>query len=126
VSYPPSPSQPPIVPGPQPEPYQAQPLQPDYLLQPVYPPQVVIAAGPPSSGAATASLSFGTIGLVGGWWVLGIPCVIAVILGHVGLKQTRNHAMSRRGQAVAELVMGYVVFVPAIVYFFLFVVGGRR
>ena len=86
----------------------------------------MIAAEPRISSAATASLIFGTMGLVGGWWVLGLPSVLAVILGHVGLKQTCNHAMSRRGQAIAGLVLGYVVFVPAIVFFFMFVVGGRR
>ena len=68
----------------------------------------------PSSGAATASLIFGIVGIVGGWCLLGLPCLLAVIFGHIGLAATRDNRMQGRGLAVAGLVLGYICVIPAI------------
>ena len=78
-------------------------------------PQVALVVAPPSSGAATASLVLGIVGLVLGWCACGVPSLLAIIFGHVGLRQTRNNAMSGHGMAVAGLVMGYVLIVPTII-----------
>lgn len=121
MSYQPpqDPFQTPVVPGsPAPQP----PVTGPYPPQPVYPPQVVMAVQPPTSGLAVTSLVMGIIGLLGGWCLLGIPCVLAVICGHAGLAATNGNARSGRGLAVAGLVMGYICVIPAIVVFFM--IGG--
>jgi hypothetical protein len=91
--------------------------------QPAYAQPVVFTQQVPASGVATASMIFGILGVLGGWCMLGVPCIIAVICGHAGLSQTKDGARSGRGQAVAGLIMGYVVVMPAIALFFLVVVG---
>lgn len=84
-----------------------------------YAPSVVLVSSPPSSGAATASLVLGIVGITFGWCLLGIPCILAVIFGHVGLAATRDNQRSGRGLAVAGLVLGYICVVPMIVFTFL-------
>lgn len=91
--------------------------------QPYPYPQHVVVAAPRTCGLATASMIFGIVGILGGWCLLGIPCVIAVVLGHGGLSHTKNGEEGGRGQAVAGLIMGYAFVVPAVAIFLLFVVG---
>lgn len=85
--------------------------QPPYY-QPAYPPPLVIAQGPPTSGLAVASMVVGIVGAVGGWCALGIPCVVAIVLGHFALNATKNGQRSGRGMAIAGLVLGYLFVVP--------------
>jgi hypothetical protein len=82
--------------------------------------QPMIVQGPPSSGLAVASMVLGIVGLLGGWCFLAIPNLLAILLGHLGLKDTKDGTKSGRGMAVAGLVLGYVFFVPAIALFVLF------
>jgi hypothetical protein len=77
-------------------------------------PQVVMAVAPPTSGWAVASLVLGIIGLLGGWCAFGIPCLLAVILGHIGYHETSRGLKSGKGLAVAGLVMGYLCVVPGV------------
>ncbi len=82
-----------------------------------YQPSVVLAiAAPPSSGSATAALVFGIIGIMVGYCLLGIPCILAVVFGHIGLIQTRDGQRSGRGMAVAGLVLGYICVIPMIIF----------
>jgi hypothetical protein len=69
----------------------------------------------PTSGLAVASLVLGVIGLVGGCCTFGIPSLLAVILGHVGLADTKRGVKEGNGMAIAGLIMGYVIFLPAII-----------
>jgi hypothetical protein len=69
---------------------------------------------PPKSGAATASLVLGIVGLVIGWCLCGIPSLLAIIFGHIGLKETRNNARSGHALAVTGLIMGYVLIIPTV------------
>ena len=109
-------------PPPPPDPYYGQPHPPP---QPVFVQPVYVNHQVPSSGWATASLVFGILGVLGGWCLLGLPCIAAVIFGHIGLNQTKDGSVAGRGLAVAGLVMGYIVVAPAIAIFIsLFVVGG--
>ena len=75
------------------------------------------------SGAAVTALVFGVLGVFAGWCFLGLPCLAAVIAGHVALSQTRNGDVDGRGMAVAGLVLGYVMTVPAVFLFFTMVMG---
>ncbi|MEU8298954.1 DUF4190 domain-containing protein [Micromonospora sp. NPDC048909] len=86
-------------------------------------PQVVVQA-PPSSGTATASMVLGILGVLGGWCLFGLPCVLAVILGHVGLHETRHGTKSGRGMAVTGLILGYLFVGPMIALTVLVFFGG--
>ena len=98
------------------------PRKPPYTPQPGYPyalPQVVVAQNPPTSGVSTASMVIGIIGALGGWCMLGIPCLIAIVLGHVGMSETKDGSRGGRGMAVTGLILGYLFIVPWAVFFFL-------
>jgi hypothetical protein len=75
-----------------------------------------------SSGWAITSLISGVVAVLGGFCLLGIPCLVAVGTGHAGLAATRR-GRTGGGLAVAGLVLGYVSAVPA-AYLFLF--GGLQ
>ncbi len=99
------------------QPYSGAPYSGPPAAGPVYyPTPMVVVSAPvvPSSGAATASLVFGIIGIVGGWCLLGIPCILAVVFGHIGLSATKDNQRQGRGMAVAGLVMGYICVIPAV------------
>ena len=91
---------------------------PPYQYQPVY-----VAAPPPTSGLAVTSLVMGIIGLLGGWCAFGIPCILAVILGHMATPATRSGERGGHGMAVAGLVLGYLFVIPAIVLTFWVALG---
>ncbi|PVZ96277.1 hypothetical protein DDQ50_00525 [Amnibacterium flavum] len=46
----------------------------------------------------------GLVGLVFGWFMLGIPSIVGVVLGHMGLKREP----AGRAFAVTGLVTGYI------------------
>ncbi|MFC0866304.1 DUF4190 domain-containing protein [Sphaerimonospora cavernae] len=104
----PYPSVPYQQPGQHPRPYQAGPHPPPYGYQPMY------VQAPPTSGYATASLVMGILGILGGWCAFGIPCFLAVILGHVALSETKNGRKGGHGMAIAGLILGYIVAIPAL------------
>lgn len=79
-------------------------------------PLPILVQIPPTSGTATASMVLGILGVLGGWCLFGLPCILAVILGHVGLRETRHGTKSGRGMAVAGLVLGYVFVGPMILF----------
>jgi len=60
---------------------------------------------PPTSGMAIASLVCSLAGIV----FCGIPAVLGVIFGFVGLSQTKGGDRSGRGMAIAGLVVGIAV-----------------
>lgn len=84
----------------------------------------VVAHQAPTSGYAVTSLVLSIIGLVTGCCSFGIPSIIAVLCGHLGLSDTKNGQRSGRGMAVAGLVMGYLVAAPAAVISIWFVFAG--
>ncbi|MEU4566914.1 DUF4190 domain-containing protein [Micromonospora sp. NPDC023956] len=90
----------------------------------MYGPQVIVATQAPASGWATASLVLGILGVLGGWCLFGIPCILAVIFGHLGMASTNNGTKSGRGMAVAGLVLGYVFVLPMIALTVLTFAGG--
>lgn len=86
--------------------------------------QPVIIASPPASGLAVASLVLGIFGILGGWCLCGIPCILAVILGHMATPATRRGDRSGHGMAIAGLTMGYIFVIPAVIGTALLVFGG--
>jgi uncharacterized protein DUF4190 len=60
-----------------------------------------------TSAAAVGSLVMGLVGLTG-WFSLGIPSLLAIILGHRALAVTRSGEVAGRGAAVAGLTLGYL------------------
>ncbi|MEU1844146.1 DUF4190 domain-containing protein [Micromonospora sediminicola] len=77
-----------------------------------------------TSGMATASLVLGILGVLGGWCLFGLPCLLAVVLGHLALRETRDGARSGHGMAVAGLVLGYVFVGPMILFTLMVFFGG--
>ncbi|SCL46783.1 DUF4190 domain-containing protein [Micromonospora peucetia] len=108
-----------------PPPISGPPTSPGYPPAGYYPPpQVIVAQVPPASGLATASMVLGIIGVLGGWCLFGLPCLAAVVLGHMGLRDTADGRKSGRGMAVAGLVLGYVFVAPMIVFTVMIFMGG--
>ncbi|MEO3859588.1 DUF4190 domain-containing protein [Acrocarpospora sp. B8E8] len=52
--------------------------------------------------------------LFAGWCSFGVPCIIAVICGHVGLSETKYGQKGGRGMAVTGLILGYLLVAPMI------------
>ncbi|SDS81552.1 DUF4190 domain-containing protein [Actinoplanes derwentensis] len=95
-------------------PMSGPPMTP-YPPQPGYYPPPPMAVVVPTSGLAVASLIFGLIGFFGGFCAFGIPCAFAVLFGHLALRETKNGHRSGHGMAVAGLILGYILLVPAII-----------
>lgn len=88
----------PAGPVPYPYPYQQGPIQ------------------APVSSLAVSSFILGLVGLVFGWCLFGIPSVFAVVFGHIALRRTAAGYESGRGMATTGLIMGYVFFIPGVVF----------
>ncbi|MFE9691921.1 DUF4190 domain-containing protein [Micromonospora sp. NPDC005806] len=109
------------VPGPYPPvsaPPGGYPPGPVMAYQAGYPqgPQRVTVQPALTSGMATTSLVLGILGVLGGWCLFGLPCILAVILGHLAMRETRDGTRSGHGMAVAGLVLGYVFVGPMILF----------
>jgi hypothetical protein len=70
----------------------------------------VVAGSRPASGRATVSLILGVAGFFG--FFLVIPSVLAVVFGHLALRETRTGAKTGHGTAIAGLIFGYLVAIP--------------
>jgi hypothetical protein len=116
---------PPYDPSQHQQPTSAVPIS-SYPQSPYPPPmqqQVVIVQNPPSSGTAVASMVLGILGLVSSCCSFGLFSLGAIILGHVALVDIKRSNKGGHGMAVAGLVMGYVVFIPAIIFSFWMILG---
>ncbi|WP_208817188.1 DUF4190 domain-containing protein [Micromonospora echinofusca] len=68
-----------------------------------------------TSAAAVASLIFGIASALGGCLVCGLPPVVAIVTGHIGLARTRQGRLKGHGMALAGLIIGYVLLLPTVV-----------
>lgn len=66
----------------------------------------------PTSGWATASLTMGVLGLLVGCCTFGIPSALAVVFGHLALRETRTGERTGHGAAIAGLILGYLLVLP--------------
>lgn len=69
---------------------------------------------PPVSAAATGSMIAGILGALGGFCLCGIPCLLAIGLGHMALRETRTGKVRGQGMAQAGLILGYLFAVPGV------------
>lgn len=63
------------------------------------------------SGLAIASLIFGIVGILFGFFLI-IPPVIAIILGHLARASCRKHTLDGSGIALSGLILGYLGLLP--------------
>jgi hypothetical protein len=54
------------------------------------------------------------VGLLVGWCTFGIPCILAVIFGHIGLAATAKGRYAGHGMALAGAILGYLFVIPMI------------
>jgi hypothetical protein len=114
---------PPSLPLPPQESDFPQPGVPDPSAQPVASPmpppwsdpaslyggQIPVGAPQSNSGLAIASLVLGLAGLVLSWFTFGIPSLLALIFGIVGIRQTTHRQRAGRGLAVTGTVLGAIM-----------------
>ncbi|WP_088283822.1 DUF4190 domain-containing protein [Kineosporia sp. A_224] len=67
-----------------------------------------VVAVVPTSGQATASMICG----IGSFFSCGLLGIVAVILGHVAIRETGTGAKAGHGMAVTGLILGYVTVLP--------------
>ena len=72
---------------------------------------------PQTSGFAISSMILGCLGIAIAWFTLAIPCILAVVLGHMARAKIRRSegALVGNGMATAGLVTGYLGFPVAII-----------
>lgn len=94
-------------------------------MYPPPPPPVLYAYVDPrrTSGLSVASLVLGIVGIATGCCSFGILSIVAVVLGHLGLHETRDNTVKGRGMAIAGMVMGYVLVAPSAVISVLWLIG---
>jgi hypothetical protein len=78
-------------------------------------PPIVYGPIPRPSGFAVASLVLGIIGLFLSWFTFGIPSMLAVIFGHVGVSRVHRGVGDGKGMAIGGMVLGYFVIALFIV-----------
>ncbi|WP_134402862.1 DUF4190 domain-containing protein [Cryobacterium sp. TMT4-10] len=101
-----------------------------------YPQQQIIyqqVVRPPTNGMAITSLVLGIVAIVTGIWIpipiLGLvmmflaflPAVLAVIFGHVGLRNATRLGGIGRGASLAGLILGYVTLGISVITTFLWI-----
>lgn len=74
--------------------------------------QVVPPTGPPSSTYSTVAVVFGFLSLL--MCCFGVSSILAVIFGLLGLRETKNDAMTGRGRAQIGLVLGCISLIPSL------------
>lgn len=95
------------------------PRQPQWQPQPVF-----VAMPPPRSGLATTSLVFGLIGLPTSFCLFGLPSLVAVICGHLALREIKRDGKRGNNAAVWGLVLGYLLVVPGVLGTGMWLLGG--
>ena len=73
----------------------------------------------PTNGMATASMICGIIG----FFACGLTSILAIIFGHVAQSQIKRTGEGGNGMAVTGLILGYLLTVGWIVFWFLYILG---
>ncbi|MGW0435564.1 DUF4190 domain-containing protein [Micromonospora sp. NPDC003197] len=64
------------------------------------------------------SLIAGIFSAVGGCLLCGLPPIVAIVTGHVGIAHTRRDQTSGYGMALAGMILGYVLILPTLLMLF--------
>ena len=64
----------------------------------------------PTNGMGVAALVLGIVGLIVSWFTLGIPSILAIVFGILGISKAKKDPRYGSGMAIAGLVMGIIVF----------------
>lgn len=79
----------------------------------------------PTSGYAVASMILGIVGLPSAFCpLMFILPLVAVLLGHMALKETRGGHRGGHGMTVTGLILGYLGLIPAALGIAFGIVGG--
>ncbi len=97
-------------------------------FQPPAPPPANFNSSPrvgKNNNLAIASFVLGLSGVILSWFIMLIPSLLAIVFGHVSLRQMRVSGENGRNLALTGLILGYVITAMylVIVIFFLLVVG---
>src|ERR1039458_1420974 len=71
---------------------------------------------PGTNGMAIASLVLGIV------WLWGLGSILALVFGHVSLRQIRERNESGKGMAIAGVVLGWVGIVGLVLFIVLIIV----
>lgn len=77
----------------------------------------------PTSAMATASMVFGVISILGGFF-LGLPTVLAIVFGHLAMRETKGGYRAGHGSTITGLILGYLSLVPLICMVIAFAFAG--
>lgn len=69
---------------------------------------------PATSRHAAASLTFGILGVLLSCCAFGVPSLLAVVTGHLAIREIKSSGRSGRGLATAGLILGYTLLIPAV------------
>jgi len=64
------------------------------------------------------SLIAGIFSAVGGCLLCGLPPIVAIVTGHVGIARTRRDEVSGYGMALAGMILGYALMIPTLLLLF--------
>lgn len=88
-----------------PPPMPPMPPQPGYYDRP---------KAVPTSGIAVAALLFAIASALGGFLLL-LPPLLAIVMGHAATHQTKDGGRGGHGMAIAALIIGYLTLIPGVV-----------
>lgn len=99
-------------------------------MQPINNHTVTVVTSPtrPTSTMAVVSLVMSVVGFAFGCCSFGVLSLLAIIFGHLALRETSDERVGGHGMAVAGLLLGYIGIGPAMflsVTWFLSVITAR-
>ncbi len=113
------------TPGPEyTQPSMPHPVSPAPITNGQPPPMIGYIVRQQTSSMAVTSLVLGIIGFMSAFCTFGIPSALAIIFGHIALKETAGGKKEGHGMAVAGLILGYFVVLPALIISIMLVTGG--
>ena len=79
--------------------------------------------GGSTNGMAIAALVCSLAAIVVGWFTFGIPSLLGVIFGIIGLKQARERQQRGRGLALAGIIVGGAGVILGLIAVVVFIAG---
>ena len=64
----------------------------------------------PTNGMGVAALVLGIIGCFISWFTLGIPSILAIIFGALGIVKASKDPQYGKGTSIAGLILGIIIF----------------